>query len=206
MKKLILASASKGRMQLLKNIGFIPDKIIPADIDESFQRGEAPKDLAIRLARQKAEKVFEIAKKDTNCIILAGDTVVAVGRKIVDKALNDDDVRGCLKTLSGRNSRVYSAFCIIEVTSEDISKCKIIQKCGETRTKFKVLNKTDIEQMVLTKTGIGKAGGCAILGFSESFIITISGSLSNVIGLSTYHVRNALLSLGVVPVFDHFSQ
>lgn len=204
MKKLILASASEGRLHLLKTIGFIPHKIISADIDETWQKGETPRNLAIRLAKQKAEKIFELVKNEKDIVILSGDTVVGVGRKIADKALTDNDVRDRMTMLSGKNHRVYSASCIIDVVSSDIKKCKIINKCGETRIKFKTLTKNDIEQMVATKSGIGKAGGCGVTGFAESFIINISGSISNVIGLSTYHVRNTLLSLGLEPFFEHF--
>ncbi len=205
MKKLILGSASNSRNMLLNRIGFKPDKIISADIDESWLKGESPKLLAIRLAKQKAEHIFGQIKDEQNNILLTADTVVCVGRRVVDKALTDDDVVDRMKMVSGKNQRIYSAIYIIDITSNDITKCKICAKCIETRVKFKHLTKQDIDQVVATKVGIGKAGGWGIDTFAESFAINISGSVSNVIGFSTYHVRNALLSMGLEPNFNNYN-
>ncbi len=202
MKQLILGSSSKHRLELFKTIGFVPNKILAADIDESWYKNEAPKDLAIRLAKQKAECIFEMIKNEQNNILFTADSVVSVGNRVVDKALTDEDVRDRMQMLSGKNHRCYSAFCIIDITDSDISKCKITSKCIETRIKFKKLSNTDIEQMIATKSGIGKAGGYGIQGFAESFVISISGSVSNIMGFSTYNVRNTLLSLGLAPNFD----
>jgi len=197
---LILASASPERLALLRNVGFIPDFVYPMDINETPVRNEKPRCLALRLASEKCMYCYK-KYKPLNSIILSGDTVVARGMIVVDKALDDEDVRSNMRILSGKNHRVYSGFSIIQTDSNgQITRC--ISSVEETRVKFKSLTTDDIEGLVRSGEGIGKAGGYAILGFGASFVIKIIGQVSTVIAMPLYHVRNTLLSCGAIPFMN----
>ena len=175
--RLILASASPRRLHLLERIGVRPDRVEPADIDESVPSGERPRDHALRLAREKAEAV---ASKDPDALVLAADTVVAVGRRILPKANLVDEAAQCLRLLSGRNHRVYTAICL--VTPKETFRQRLI----ETRVRFKRLSEDDIQAYIGSGEWRGKAGGYAVQGIAGSFVVKMVGSYSNIVGLPLY--------------------
>ncbi len=182
-KDLILASASPRRVDLLQQIGIVPAKIIPADIDEAPSKDEHPRDLAQRLALEKAQA---IAKDNPNTFIIAADTVVACGRRILPKAETEDQARDCLSLLSGRRHNVYGGICIITDNGKEITRL-----C-DTIVKFKPLTDHDINTYIDTGEWDGKAGGYAIQGFAASYISFMQGSYSNVVGLSLYDIMQIL--------------
>ena len=184
-QKLILASASPRRVELLKQSQIIPDKISPADIDETPLKDELPGSHALRLAAGKAEKM-----KDTEHFVLAADTVVACGRRILPKAESAEDVKSCLDLLSGRRHRVYGGIAVI--TPEG----KTISRLVTTIVHFKKLSDQEIQAYIDCEEGIGKAGGYAIQGLAASYIKSISGSYSNIVGLSIYDTVQMLKGAG----------
>lgn len=182
-KDIILASASPRRVDLLQQINITPAHIIPADIDETPLDGEHPRDLAQRLALEKAQAI----KKDNhNTFVIAADTVVACGRRILPKAETQDQARKCLKLLSGRRHHVYGGICVITDNGKEITRL-----C-DTIVKFKPLTNHDIDAYISTKEWDGKAGGYAIQGFAASYISFMQGSYSNVVGLSLYDTMQIL--------------
>jgi len=185
--KLILASSSPRRVELLAQIGIVPDKIIPADIDESVLKGELPQKLCVRLARGKAEK---IAVENPGAIIIGADTVVACGRRILDKTSNEDEVRKTLAILSGRRHKVFGGLCVID------GEGKVRTRLCETSVSFRRLSNAEIEAYVKGGDWIGKAGGYAIQGEAATFTKFISGSHSNIIGLSLYDIAAMLNTAG----------
>ena len=185
--KLILASASPRRLDLLKQIGITPDDIIPADIDETPLKNEHPKDLARRLAASKAKAVATI---HPDAYILAADTVVGCGRRILDKAEDIGYARLCLQTLSGRRHHVYGGIALITPDGQ------CINRCIDTLVQFKRLTASDIETYLESSEWDGKAGGYAIQGLAESYIKYIRGSYSNVVGLSLYDTMKILNGAG----------
>ena len=195
---LVLASASPRRLALLEQAGLKPDALLPADLDETPLKGERPRDLARRLAREKAQAAREGAKARADlegCYILAADTVVAVGRRILPKAELLDEAQQCLRLLSGRNHRVYTGVCIVT------PKESFRQRLVETRVRFKRLGEEDIEAYLASGEWRGKAGGYAIQGLAGAFVVKIVGSYTNVVGLPLYETL-ALLSGEGFPV--HF--
>ena len=184
--RLILASASKRRISVLAQIGYVPDLIIPADIDETPRKGEIPKKLAQRLAYEKALK---ISKQYPNYAVLGADTVVGVGRTILPKGEVEEDVIYCLSKLSGRKHRVFTGVCLI-------FNSKVIKKVSTTIVKFKVLSATEKENFIKTKQWFGKAGGYALQGFAAQFIESIQGLDTNILGLPAYVVHQMLYSIG----------
>lgn len=187
--KLILASASPRRLELLGQIGIVPDKIIPADIDETLQKGELPRAFAKRLSQSKAEK---IANAHKGAIILAADTVVAAGRRVLDKPTDADDARRILTVLSGRRHKVYGGICVID--SDGTSRSKLV----ETTVSFRRLSERDIDAYIKSGEWEGKAGAYAIQGLASTYVKFLSGSYSNVIGLSLYDTVNLLNASGYV--------
>ena len=178
--RLILASASSRRLQLLEQIGVAPDQMIPSDIDETPQRLEAPRSLATRLAREKAEaaaKVLRLKGEEENTLILAADTVVAVGRRILPKPELVDEAAACLRLLSGRNHKVFTGVCLI--TPSKARRERLI----ETRVRFKRLSREDFDAYLATGEWRGKAG---------AFVVKLVGSPSNVIGLPLHETLNLL--------------
>jgi septum formation protein len=171
--KLILASESPRRKALLAQAGLVPDAIIPADIDESVRKGELPRLHALRLATQKARAVAH----DHTGFILAADTVVACGRRILPKAQSDDQVRLCLALLSGRRHQVITAVALIAPDGT------LRTRVAMTRVSFVRLTNAQVEAYVECREGVGKAGGYAIQGRAEMFVKAISGSYSGVVGL-----------------------
>ena len=178
---LVLASESPRRLALLAQAGIMPDAVLPAAIDESVKKGELPRLHALRLAIAKARKVQGewplINGEAKPAFILAADTVVAAGRRILPKARDDAEVRACLKLLSGRRHQVITAVALI--TPQGHMRIRI----AVTRVSLLRLSQAQIEEYVGTREGVGKAGGYAIQGRAEMLVKEISGSYSNVVGL-----------------------
>jgi len=187
--KLVLASGSPRRLSLINQVGVEPDALRPADIDETPKRGELPRACATRLARQKAETALAMVRLDEELkgsFVLAADTVVAVGRRILPKAELLDEAAQCLRLLSGRNHRVHTAICL--VTPKETFRQRLV----ETRVRFKRLSPEDIEAYLASGEWRGKAGAYAAQGIAGSFIVKIVGSYSNVVGLPLYETLNLL--------------
>ncbi len=181
----ILASASPRRLALLASVGIAPDHVIPADLDETPHKGELPRDYVQRVAREKAQAV---AITCPHARILAADTVVAVGRRILPKAEDDATARDCLRLLSGRRHRVFTAVCML------LPDGSPREKLVETVVQFARLTPSMIDDYIATGEWDGKAGGYAIQGAAQAFIPFIRGSYSNVVGLPLAEVA---LMLGV---------
>lgn len=173
---LVLASESPRRAALLAQAGIVPDHIFPAAIDESVRKGEAPRVHALRLATEKARAAKE-KWTGAPAFILAADTVVAVGRRILPKAEDEVQVRACLALLSGRRHQVMTAVALIAPDG------KLRTRLALTRVSMLRLSEAQIARYVECREGEGKAGGYAIQGRAESLIKEISGSYSNVVGL-----------------------
>lgn len=183
--RLVLASASPRRRELLARVGITPDAIVAADIDETPARAELPRDYARRMALEKA-----IAVRSNGAHVLAGDTVVACGRRILPKAEDEETARQCLSLLSGRRHRVLSA---IALKSPDGS---VRDRLSETIVRFKPLSHEEIRQYIASGEWEGKAGGYAIQGSAEGLIAWISGSHSGVVGLPLFETRALLKAAG----------
>jgi septum formation protein len=191
--KLVLASGSPRRVQLINQVGIEPDSLRPADLDETPQRGELPRACANRLARAKAEAALALVRVDDElkgAYILSADTVVAVGRRILPKAELLDEAAQCLRLLSGRNHRVHTAVCL--VTPNESYRQRLV----ETRVRFKRLSEEDIEGYLACGEWRGKAGGYAAQGIAGAFIVKIVGSYSNVVGLPLYEATTLLAGEG----------
>ncbi|AOO84515.1 Maf-like protein [Bosea vaviloviae] len=186
---LVLASASPRRLALLEQAGLKPDALLPADLDETPLKGERPRDLSRRLAREKAEAAREGAKSRADlegCYIVAADTVVAVGRRILPKAEIVDEAAACLRLLSGRAHRVYTGVAVVAPNGT------IRDRIVETRLRFKRLSNEDLEMYLASGEWRGKAGGYAIQGIAGSFVIKLVGSYTGVVGLPLYETVNLL--------------
>ncbi|HJQ18241.1 MAG TPA: nucleoside triphosphate pyrophosphatase [Allosphingosinicella sp.] len=183
--RLVLASASPRRLDLLARIGVVPDAVIPAEIDETPRPRELPGHYAARMA---AEKAAAIAAPDA--LILAADTVVAVGRRILPKAESDAEARAALGLLSGRRHRVYSAVTLIDLAGVAHHRLSL------TLVTFKRLSEADLESYIASGEWRGKAGAYAIQGRAEALIRRIAGSHSGVVGLPLYETRTLLESAG----------
>lgn len=193
LKKLVLASASPRRVELLQQAGIEPDRLIPADIDETPLKAEHPRSLAKRLARAKAEKALRRLREDGeagNAFVLAADTVVAVGRRILPKTEYADEASNCLRLLSGRSHRVYTGICLFTPAG------KLRQRLVETRVRFKRLSREELESYLATGEWRGKAGGYAIQGLAGTFVVKLVGSYSNVVGLPLYETVSLLAGDG----------
>ena len=183
--RLVLASASPRRRDLLARLGIEPDAIVAADIDETPHKAELPRDYAKRMARAKAD-----AAGADNAFVLAGDTVVAAGRRILPKAEDEATARACLELLSGRRHRVFSA---IALRAPDGS---IREKLSETALRFKRLSAEEFDAYLATGEWHGKAGGYAIQGRAEALVAWLQGSHSGVIGLPLFETRALLKAAG----------
>ncbi|RVQ65991.1 septum formation protein Maf [Croceicoccus ponticola] len=184
-QRLVLASASPRRSELIARLGIVPADIRPADIDETPHKTEIPRAYAIRMAREKA-----MAAADDHAHVLAGDTVVAVGRRILPKAEEEASARECLRLISGRRHRVLSA---IALRAPDGT---IREKLSETVVRFKTLHPHEIDAYIAGGEWHGKAGGYAIQGSAEGLIAWIGGSHSGVVGLPLYETRALLKAAG----------
>lgn len=199
--KLVLASGSPRRIELLGQAGIAPDHIHPADIDENPQRAEHPRSLARRLAREKALAAREQLKSDENfkdAFVLAADTVVAVGRRILPKAEITDEARECLRLLSGRTHKVFTGVCLA------LPNGNLRQTLVETRLRFERLSRRQIDAYLSSGEWRGKAGGYAIQGLAGSFVVKLVGSYSNVVGLPLQETVS-LLADGDYPVYAHWA-
>lgn len=184
---LLLASSSPRRLQLLNQIGIKPDLIFAPDIDETPKKDELPKQLALRLALTKAQKAYA---EHPNYIVLAADTLVARGRRIINKAESAEEAAEFLRVLSGRRHKVYSGICMI-------SKEKTSLKVSVSTVKFKVLTSQEINWFINTKDWQGKAGAYSIQGYANIFIEWIKGSDTNILGMNLNLVYKMLLAHGM---------
>ncbi len=188
---LILASASPRRKALLTQIGVSIDEVIPADINEDPLKGELPKNHALRLAREKALKVYNAqTSPKENMLILAADTVVGVGRRILPKAETIQQAEECLRLMSGRAHRVFTGVAVVNAEGD------LRQKVVETRLKMKVLSEVELQDYLKSGEWDGKAGGYGIQGRAAAFIPFLSGSYSNVVGLPLFETRQLLRTSG----------
>jgi septum formation protein len=178
--RLVLASASPRRLALLAQIGITPDEVIATDIDETPLKGETPRLHALRLAREKAGAV-----KAEGALVLAADTVVAVGRRILPKAETEAQARKCLALVSGRTHRVYTGIAL--KVGDDVR-----ERLVETRVTFKRLTAVEIDAYIASGEWQGKAGGYAVQGLAARYITTIIGSYSSVVGLPLYETANLI--------------
>jgi septum formation protein len=186
--RLVLASESPRRKALLAQAGIVPALIVPAAIDESVRRHEQPRLHALRLATEKARAVAQMYPD----FVLAADTVVSAGRRILPKANNADQVRECLELLSGRRHQVITAVALLTPAG------KLRTRVVMTRVSFLRLSKSEIDAYVESREGLGKAGGYAIQGRAEIFVKEISGSYSNVVGLPLAETVRLLSGSGFV--------
>ena len=184
---LVLASSSPRRRDLLARIGVTPVRIESPDIDETPLTGEAPRVYALRLALAKAQAVGRAADE----IVLAGDTTIALGRRILPPAETEDVQRRLLGLLSGRRHHCLSAVCVI--AADGTARTRL----SDTIVAFKPLSATEIDAYVASGEGLGKAGGYAIQGRAEAFVRFLSGSHSGVVGLPLFETRALLLASGV---------
>ena len=182
---LVLASASPRRLALLAQIGIVPDRVIATDIDETPRRDELPRDCAQRLARAKAAAVVDVGG-----LMLAADTVVAAGRRILPKTETDVEARRCLMLLSGRRHRVITAV----VARGPGGRC--IERVVQSVVGFARLSERQVEAYLASEEWHGKAGGYAIQGCAATFIRFLSGSYSNVVGLPLFETAQLLRGLG----------
>ncbi len=191
--KLVLASGSPRRLALLGQAGITPDFLQPSEIDEKPMRFEMPRSLAKRLARTKAEVAIRIARRSAekaDAYIIAADTVVAVGRRVLPKVETQEAAGIALRMLSGRSHRVYTAVCV--VNPRDHIRLRLV----ETRVRFKRLSAAEIHAYLSSGEWRGKAGGYAIQGIAGSFVVKIVGSYTNVVGLPLYETVALLAGEG----------
>ena len=201
--KLVLASGSPRRLQLLQQAGIEPDLLSPVEADETPQKGEAPRSLAKRLARQKAEMAVERSIKSEdlqNAFMIAADTVVAQGRRILPKTETLDQASNCLRLLSGRSHRVYTGVTLVT------PKGAMRHRLSESRVRFKRLSQDEMEAYLASGEWRGKAGGYAIQGLAGTFIIKLVGSYTNVVGLPLYETVSLLAGDGYPVHFNWLSQ
>src|SRR5262245_3547020 len=185
--RLVLASASPRRLALLRQVGLEPDAIEPAELDETPLPKELPRALARRLAQAKAA---DVVRRCPDAFVLAADTVVAVGRRVLPKAEDDAQVRACLALLGGRAHRVLTGVAVAAPGG------RVAVRVVESRVSFKRLAPQDIESYVRSGEGVGKAGGYAIQGRAEALVTGIQGSYSGVVGLPLHESLNLLVGLG----------
>ncbi len=178
--RLVLASASPRRLALLAQIGITPDEIVAADIDETPHKGETPRLLALRLAQAKAEAV-----KADGALVLAADTVVAFGRRVLPKAETEAQARECLALLSGRSHRVFTGVALAVAG-------KVRTRLAEARVTFKRLSDAEVEAYIASDEWRGKAGGYAIQGLAGRYVTSIVGSYSAIVGLPLYETANLI--------------
>lgn len=200
---LILASASPRRLALLNQIGIEPEHLVPADVDETPEKGELPRKLAQRLADLKAitaQHKAKVAGFGSNSLVLAADTVVAVGRRVLPKAETMEEASECLRLLSGRAHRVYTGLTLI--TPSGAKRQRLV----ETRIRFKRLSAKDMEAYLASTEWRGKAGGYAIQGIAGAFVVKLSGSYSGVVGLPLHETTQLLAGEGYPVHFNWLNQ
>jgi len=184
--KLVLASTSPRRLDLLKRIGVVPHRIAAPDVDEDPRKAELPRDYVLRIAIDKAQAVPRAPDE----IVLAGDTTIAAGRRILGKPEDEADLRRMLALLSGRRHHCLSAVCLIGLDGKPRTRL------SDTIVTFKRLTDAEIQSYVASGEGMGKAGGYAIQGRAEGYVRFLSGSHSGVVGLPVFETRALLASAG----------
>jgi septum formation protein len=184
---LVLASASPRRLDLLRQIGLEPDRILPSDLDETPHPKETPRRLALRLAEEKGEAA---AARAPDAYVLAADTVVALGRRLLAKASDAAEARTWLELLSGRAHRVFTGVAVIAPSG------RRAVRLAEARVRFKRLTRSEIEAYLSSGEWEGKAGAYAIQGRAGGFVMDVHGSYSAIIGLPLYETRMLLEGLG----------
>lgn len=184
--QLVLASASPRRLELLAQVGVVPDRVDPADVDETPEKAETPPRLAERLARSKARVV---ADRAPDAVVLAADTVVAVGRRLLEKPADAAEAERFLRLLSGRNHRVFTGVAVARGG-------RLSSRVVETRVSFKPLSDVEIAAYLATNDWRGKAGGYAIQGPAGAFVRRIVGSHPAVMGLPLYETMQLLTGVG----------
>lgn len=192
-QKLILASGSPRRVDLLDQAGIEADRLLPTHVDETPLRAEHPRSLARRLAKAKADKALKILKEEDpseQAYILAADTVVSVGRQIMPKAELLDEASQSLRMLSGRVHKVHTGLCLI--TPKGKSRVSVVQ----TKVRFKRITREEMESYLASGDWRGKAGGYAIQGLAGTFVVKLVGSYTNVVGLPLYETVKLLTDEG----------
>ena len=192
--RLILASQSPRRLELLAQVGIVPARVIPADVDETQMRGELPRTLALRLATEKARAARVPPGGPT--VILAADTVVACGRRVVPAPAGEPEARIGLALLSGRRHRVFGGIAVLGADG------RVRARVVETQVAFKRLDAREIEDYVRAGEWRGRAGGYAIQGKAAAFVRWIQGSYSNVVGLPLFETVALLGAAGIGPEKD----
>lgn len=186
-QRLVLASASPRRLDLLRQIGIEPDAVDAAELDEAAGKDETPRRLALRLAEEKAGCV---AGRQGDAFVLAADTVVAVGRRVLPKVQSDAEGRRCLELLSGRAHRVLTGVAVVAPGG------RTARRLVESRVTFKRLSAAEIDRYLASGDGRGKAGGYAVQGRAAAFVTELQGSYSGVVGLPLYETIGLLCGLG----------
>ena len=189
--RLILASRSPRRVELLAQIGLVPDAIVPAGIDETIRRRELPRALALRLAQEKARAAVPQVPPGAPFVLLAADSVVACGRRVVPTPESEAQARAGLELLSGRRHRVFGAIAVVDRDG------RMRTAAVETQVAFKRLDAREIENYLLTGEWKGRAGGYAIQGHGARFVRWIQGSYSNVVGLALFEAAGLLRAAGI---------
>jgi septum formation protein len=184
---LVLASGSPRRVDLLARIGITPDRILPADLDETPLKDELPRQLAGRLSRAKAGAV---APAVPGCLVLAADTVVGVGRRILPKAETEAEARSCLGLISGRRHRVTTGVALA------LPDGRVLTRLVESIVTFQRLTQQQVDSYIASGEWRGKAGGYTIQESAEMFVRFLSGSHSNVIGLPLFETAQLLRGIG----------
>ncbi len=195
--KLVLASASPRRLALLGQAGLEPDLLNPADIDETPKKRETPRALVARLAREKAQKAVTMPQVEAltgDVFVLAADTIVALGRRVLGKAEMAEEASDMLQLLSGRAHKVFTAVCLIAPNGS--LKTRIV----DSKVRFKRLSREDIDSYLISDEWRGKAGGYAIQGRAGAFVRYLSGSYSGVVGLPLHETVSLLNGAGY-PVY-----
>jgi septum formation protein len=187
--RLILASASPRRLDLLARIKVVPDAIDPAELDETPRKSELPRVYAQRIAFEKGAAV---AARHLGSVVLAADTVVAVGRRILPKAENADTAQACLTLLSGRRHQVHTAVTLIDQSG------RAAHRISTTTLTFKRMSSREIADYLISEEWRGKAGGYAVQGAAEAFVRFLSGSHSGVVGLPLFETRSLLVTAGII--------
>ena len=187
-RSLILGSSSPRRRELIARLGIEPARIAAAEIDETPHKNEQPRPYAVRMAREKAHAIA-----GDGAFVLAGDTVVALGRRILPKAEDEATARRCLELMSGRRHRVHSAVTVVDATGQ------ARHRLSTTILAFTRLSPAEIAAYAAGGEGLGKAGGYAVQGVAEAFVRTLMGSHSGVMGLPLFETRALLRAAGVLP-------
>ena len=195
--KLVLASSSPRRLALIEQVGMYPDLLNPVDIDETRRKRESPRALSLRLAREKAQAARAaplVRNLGENVFVLAADTVVSVGRRVIDKPQSTDEARDALRLLSGRSHRVFTTIAVVSPDGRERSRVV------DTKVRFKRLTRSDMDAYLMSDEWRGKACGYAIQGKAAAFVRWMSGSYTCVVGLPL-HETVQMLQAGGYPVY-----